>query len=388
MKNPYWTIILLRDTITLGKAPKLTILEGNTMKITDVRVEKYRWPKEKPIANGKHVYTHNDLNLLIVETDEGITGYGCSWAIEFADSMGKAIIGQDPLNNERLWQKTYVPKFIGRRGTSAKTVSAIDIALWDIKAKAANMPLYRLLGGYREIIPCYVAGGYYGPGKGIRELQAEMEEYLSWGVKAVKMKVGAMSLREDAERVKAVREVIGDNTTLMLDANCAYKFFEAIEFSRMVEDYHPYWFEEPVDADDYDGYRKIAAKSNIALAAGENEVTRFGFRDLINTQAISILNPDAASLGGVTEFMKVASYADANGIIMSPHGQQQLHIHLDCAVPNCNFAEFYPPQYDAKVYEAFQNPVVFNADGTVSPSQAPGVGLDINREVLANYRIK
>lgn len=86
--------------------------------------------------------------------------------------------------------------------------------------------------------------------------------------------------------------------------------------------------------------------------------------------------------------MKVASYADANGIIMSPHGQQQLHIHLDCAVPNCNFAEFYPPQYDAKVYEAFQNPVVFNADGTVSPSQAPGVGLDINREVLANYRIK
>lgn len=358
------------------------------MKITDVRVEKYRWPKEKPIANGKHVYTHNDLNLLIVETDEGITGYGCSWAIEFADSMGKAIIGQDPLNNERLWQKTYVPKFIGRRGTSAKTVSAIDIALWDIKAKAANMPLYRLLGGYRESIPCYVAGGYYGPGKGIRELQAEMEEYLSWGVKAVKMKVGAMSLREDAERVKAVREVIGDDTTLMLDANCAYRFFEAIEFSRMVEDYHPYWFEEPVDADDYDGYRKIAAKSNIALAAGENEVTRFGFRDLINTQAISILNPDAASLGGVTEFMKVASYADANGIIMSPHGQQQLHIHLDCAVPNCNFAEFYPPQYDAKVYEAFQNPVVFNADGTVSPSQAPGVGLDINREVLANYRIK
>lgn len=358
------------------------------MKITDVRVEKYRWPKEKPIANGKHVYTHNDLNLLIVETDEGITGYGCSWAIEFADSMGKAIIGQDPLNNERLWQKTYVPKFIGRRGTSAKTVSAIDIALWDIKAKAANMPLYRLLGGYRENIPCYVAGGYYAPGKGIRELQAEMEEYLSWGVKAVKMKVGAMSLREDADRVKAVREVIGDNTTLMLDANCAYKFFEAIEFSRMVEDYHPYWFEEPVDADDYDGYRKIAAKSNVALAAGENEVTRFGFRDLINTQAISILNPDAASLGGVTEFMKVASYADANGIIMSPHGQQQLHIHLDCAVPNCNFAEFYPPQYDAKVYEAFQNPVVFNADGTVSPSQAPGVGLDINREVLASYRIK
>ena len=301
--------------------------------------------------------------------------------------MGKAILGQDPLNNERLWQMTYVPKFIGRRGTSCKTVSAIDIALWDIKAKAAGMPLYRLLGGTREKVPCYVAGGYYAQGKGIRELQAEMEQYLSWGVHAVKMKVGGVSMEEDRARVKAVREVIGPETTLMLDANCAYKFFEAIRFSHMVEEFDPYWFEEPVDADDYDGYRKVAAKSNIPIACGENEVTRFGFRDLISTGAVSILNPDAASLGGVTEFMKVASYADANGIILSPHGQQQLHIHLDCAVPNVNFAEFYPPQYDAKVYEAFQNPVVFNSDGTVSPSQAPGAGLDINRDVLAPYRI-
>lgn len=357
------------------------------MKITKVYTEKYRWPKEKPIANGKHVYTHNDLNLLVIETDAGLTGYGCSWAIEFAESMGKAILGQDPLNNERLWQMTYVPKFIGRRGTSCKTVSAIDIALWDIKAKAAGMPLYRLLGGAREKVPCYVAGGYYAQGKGIRELQAEMEQYLSWGVHAVKMKVGGVSMEEDRARVKAVREVIGPETTLMLDANCAYKFFEAIRFSHMVEEFNPYWFEEPVDADDYDGYRKVAAKSNIPIACGENEVTRFGFRDLMSTGAVSILNPDAASLGGVTEFMKVASYADANGIILSPHGQQQLHIHLDCAVPNVNFAEFYPPQYDAKVYEAFQNPVVFNPDGTVSPSQAPGAGLDINRDVLEPYRI-
>lgn len=358
------------------------------MKITDVHVEHYRWPKAKPIANGKHTYTHNELNLLVIDTDEGITGYGCSWAIEFAGTMGKAILGEDPLNHERLWAKIYVPKFIGRRGTSAKTVSAIDMALWDIKAKAAGMPLYRLLGGYRERVPAYVAGGYYAKDKGIKELQEEMLEYKSWGIQAVKMKVGGASMKEDAQRVRAVRQVIGEDTKLMLDANCAYRFFEAVEFSRMVEEYHPYWFEEPVDADDYDGYKKVAAKSAIPIAAGENEVTRFGFRDLIHTQAISILNPDAASLGGVTEFMKVASYADANGIVMSPHGQQQIHVHLDCGVPNVNFAEFYPPQYDAKVYEAFDNPVIFNEDGTVSPSQAPGVGLDINRQVLAPYRVR
>ena len=243
------------------------------MKITDVRVEHYRWPKAKPIANGKHTYTHNDLNLLVIDTDEGITGYGCSWAIEFAESMGKAIIGMDPLCNEQIFAKTYVPKFIGRRGTSAKTVSAIDMAVWDIKAKAANLPLYKLLGGARDRVDCYVAGGYYAPGKGIKELQQEMDEYLSWGIHAVKMKVGGISMREDAARVKAVREVIGDDTVLMMDANCAYRFYEAIEFGKMVEEYRPYWFEEPVDADDYDGYSKVAAKCNIPIAGGENEVS-------------------------------------------------------------------------------------------------------------------
>lgn len=108
------------------------------MKITNVYTEKYKWPKEKPIANGTHVFTHNELNLLVIETDEGITGYGTSWEINFAERMGQAILGEDPLNNEKLWKKTYVPKFMGRKGNSLWSVSAIDIALWDIKAKVAG----------------------------------------------------------------------------------------------------------------------------------------------------------------------------------------------------------------------------------------------------------
>lgn len=357
------------------------------MKITKVYTEKYKWPKAKPIANGTHIFTDNELNLLVIETDEGITGYGSSWEINFAERMGKAIIGEDPLDNERLWRKTYVPKFMGRKGNSLWSVSAIDIALWDIKAKAAGMPLYKLIGGSREKIPYYIAGGYYAKDKGIKELQEEMEEYLSWGAKAVKMKVGLLSMKEDAARVKAVREVIGDDIKLMLDANCSYKAYEAIEFAKMVEQYNLYWFEEPVDQEDYAGYKKISEKCNIPIAAGENEMTRFGFRDLLSYNAVDILNPDATCMGGVTEFLKVAAMADAHNIALSPHGQQQLHIHLDCAVPNAFIAEFYPPQYDAKIYEAYQSPVLFNSDGTVSPSQAPGVGLDINRDVLKDFRV-
>lgn len=357
------------------------------MKITKVYCEHYRWPKEKPIANGKHVYTHNELNRVCVETDEGITGYGSSWAVHNIEEIAATIIGEDPMNNERIWAKLYVPKFLGRRGNTLWTISAIDIAIWDIKSKVTNLPLYKMLGGYRESIPYYIAGGYYGEGKGIRELQEEMEQYVRWGARAVKMKIGAMTLAEDAARVKAVREVIGDQVKLMMDANCAYRAYEAIEFSKMVEQYHPYWFEEPVDADDYDGYQKVATKSTIPVAAGENEMTRYGFRDLIRTQSVDILNPDATCTGGVTEFVKIAGMASANGIALSPHGQQQVHIHLDCAVPGTILAEFYPPQYDAKIYEAFKSPVQMNSDGTVSPSQAPGTGLDINLEVLKNFRV-
>lgn len=360
------------------------------MKITDVHAEMYRWPKEKPIANGKYVYTENSLNLIVIETDEGITGYGCSWELDdkFVKSMGAKLIGEDPLNNERLWDKIYVPKFIGRKGDSLKNVSAIDIALWDIKAKVAGLPLAKLLGGYRDKVPYYIAGGYYAEGKGLLELQQEMEEYVSWGAKAVKMKVGALSLEEDAARVKAVREAIGPDVKLMVDANSSYRFFEAIEFSKMIEEYHPYWLEEPVMQDDYAGYHKIAQQGLVPLAAGENEMTRFGFRDLINSQSISILNPDATCLGGVTEFVKVAGMADANGLVMSPHGQQQVHVHLDCALPNITMAEFYPPQYDAKIYEAFKHPITLNDDGTISPNDASGCSLEINHEVLDPYRVK
>ena len=358
------------------------------MKITKIYTEKYKWPKEKPIQNGKVTFTHNSLNLVCVETDEGITGYGTSYELNFVERLGQLLIGENPLHHEKLWKRMYVPKFLGRKGNSLWSISALDIALWDIRSKAFGVPLYALLGGSRESVPYYIAGGYYAPGKGILELQKEMEEYLSWGAKAVKMKVGVLSLKEDAARVKAVREVIGEDVRLMMDANCAYRAYEAIEFSKMVEEYHPYWFEEPVDADDYAGYKKVSEKTIIPLAAGENEATRFGFRDLFAMGAVDILNPDAACCGGITEYMKIASMADAHGLVMSPHGQQQVHVHLDCALPNVIMAEFYPPQYDAKIYEAFKNPVLPGADGTVRPNPTPGVGLDINREVLKDFQVE
>ena len=211
------------------------------MKITDITTESFRWPRAKPIANGKHTYTHSGLSLVHIHTDDGITGVGMG-----STDIGrfkKELIGEDPINVERLWHKMWVPKISGRRGLTTRAISSLDIALWDLRAKVAGMPLYKMLGGYRDRVPTYIAGGYYEDGKGLKELAQEVTEHVEWGAKAVKMKVGALSLKEDAERVKTVRQAIGPDIKLMVDANCAYRYYEAIQFAKRIEEYDPFWFE-------------------------------------------------------------------------------------------------------------------------------------------------
>lgn len=359
------------------------------MKITAVYPQRFRWEKEKPITNGRHTFTHNELNLAVIETDEGITGYGTSYDVSLTALFQKKLIGQDPFNVEYLWEELWDTKFMGRRGLTTRCISALDMALWDIRSKAFHVPLYQLLGGYRREVPCYIAGGYYGEGKTLLDLQKEMELYISWGVNNVKMKVGAQSLKEDMERVQAVRAVIGEEVRLMLDANCAYRAYEALEFSRMTEEFHPYWFEEPVMSDDYEGMKEFSHKSRIPLATGENEYTIYGFRDLIDKVHPAILNPDACSMGGITQFVKTAAYAQAHNIALSPHGQQQIHAILDCAVPGVILAEFYPKQYDVNVHKAFKNPILFDEKtGCISAPETVGTGLDADYEFLNRYRVK
>ena len=361
------------------------------MKIVDITTETYRWPRHKPISNGKHTYTHVTLGLVKIETDAEITGIG----LGDVGTIGRAVverlkpelIGEDPLNVERLWHKMWVPKLIGRRGLTTRAISAIDIGLWDLRAKVAGMPLYKLLGGYRDRVPTYIAGGYYEEGKGLKELAEEMIENVEMGAKAIKMKVGAVSTREDAERVKTVREAIGPDVKLMVDANCAYRYYEAIQLAKRIEEYDPFWFEEPVAPDDYEGHRKLAAVTTIPIATGENEYTRYGFRDLIAQQAVAILNADAVILGGVTEFMKVAALAQAYDLDIAPHGPQEIHIHLVAAISNGLILEFYRDTVNPMWGKVYHHTLRLNDDGTVSPPNVPGIGIEPNYEMLAPYRV-
>lgn len=361
------------------------------MKITAITTQEYRWPRPKPITNGLHTYTHVDFALVKIETDAGVTGIGLGnggpiWRA-CIERLGAMLIGEDPIDVERLWHTMWNPKITGRRGLVTRAISSIDIGLWDIRAKLANMPLYKLLGGFRDRVPTYVAGGYYEEGKGLRELAREMEDNLRMGARAVKIKVGGVSIAEDIERIRTVRETIGPDVKLLIDANCAYRWYQAVQLARRVEQYDIFWFEEPVQPDDYEGHRKLAEATIIPIATGENEYTRYGFRDLIAHNACAIFNADAKILGGVTEFMKVAALVQSVDLDIAPHGSQDIHVHLVAAISNGLILEFYGQHFDPMWGRIYQDTLHLNDDGTVSPPSVPGIGVEPNYDALAEFRV-
>jgi len=372
-------------------------METHPMKITDVTVQRYAWPRPKPIRNGKYTYRDVSLNLVHIHTDEGVTGVG--WGGGTASGQGSdlttvlvdhfrpVLVGEDPFNYRRIWANLWLPKLVGRRGLSTRVISGIDIALWDLMGKAVGKSVHQLLGGYRESIPTYIAGGYYEEGKGMAELAQEMEENLLLGARAIKMKIGGAPINQDVERVRVVRQTIGPDIKLLVDANNAYTAHEAIEVARKMEKYEPFWFEEPVAPDDYRGHARVARSTTIPIASGENEYTRYGFRDLIQAEGAAILNADAQILGGITEFMQVVALSAAEDLVIAPHGAQEIHIHLVCAIPNGLLLEFYRETVDPLRMKIFQEPLLLDAQGNVPAPDRPGLGFTPNYELLERYRV-
>lgn len=367
------------------------------MKITDVTVQRYAWPRPQPISNGKYTYVDVSLNLVHIYTDEGVTGVG--WGGGTASGQGSdlttamidyfrpLLVGEDPFNYRRLWDRMWRPKLVGRRGLSTRVISGVDIALWDLMGKAVGKSVHQLLGGYVDRIPTYIAGGYYEDGKGLAELAQEMKENLELGAKAIKMKIGGVPINEDVERVRVVRETIGPDVKLLVDANNAYTAHEAIEIARKMEKYEPFWFEEPVEPDDYRGHARIARATTIPIATGENEYTRYGFRDLIDHDAAAIYNADAQILGGITEFMQVAALIAAQDLQIAPHGAQEVHVHLVCAIPNGVLLEYYRETVDPLRGQIFEESLVLDKEGYVAVPDRPGLGFTPNYELLERHRV-
>jgi D-arabinonate dehydratase len=193
-------------------------------------------------------------------------------------------------------------------------------------------------------------------------------------------------INQDIERVRVCREAVGPDVRLMVDANNAYRHYEAIEFARKAEKYDLFWFEEPVEPDDYIGQAEITRATSVPIAAGENEYTRYGFRDMINVRAVDILQPDALITGGVTEFMKIAALAQANDLDIAPHGSQYVHIHLVSAIPNGLILEYYRDSVDPMHGKIWKHQLEIR-DGYVYAPDRPGVGLEPNWKSLEPYRV-
>ena len=218
------------------------------------------------------------------------------------------------------------------------------------------------------------------------EVAEEMRANVELGARAVKMKIGGATINEDVERVRVAREAVGPDVKLMVDANCAYRHYEAIEIARKMEPYEVFWFEEPVNPDDYEGHRLVSQSTIIPIATGENEYTRYGFRELIEGRCCDILQPDGLIMGGVTEFMKVAAMAQAHDLQLAPHGNQDVHVHLVAAIPNGLIVEYYRGTTDPMWGQMFEETLQVE-DGYVSPPDRPGIGVTLNEEALAPYRI-
>lgn len=373
------------------------------MKITEVRAHPLKVPLKQPSWTAHEIGRDATLILFEVRTDEGLAGFGeveggpQKTICELAAAFGDCIEGMDPLGHIDIWERLFStlsprpgglggwdglppPLPRGQRPQAMAAIGGIDIALWDIKGKAAGMPVYKLLGGTRTSVFTYSTGGYYVEGAPLDAVAEEMAGYVAKGYRAVKVKTGALSLEDEVSRIRAAREAIGPDTLLMLDMNAPYGVEDCIGFAHAVAPYDIFWLEEPLHwhlqpAD----YVRLAAASPIPLAHGEREWTRFTIRDFINSGALKYVQFDSTRHAGFTESLRIAHLAEQQGVLIAPHTAPQIHGHLVSAFGDAAFGaeshgslDRHPIQHNLYIGGAAVR------DGLVHLSDAPGFGVDID----------
>jgi len=339
--------------------------------------------------------------LVKLETDEGLTGTGIATSYTPIEACRKMlaggfealVVGADALAPEPLYQKIFAlswQRAASERGWSREAIvrvsAAVDIAMWDIMGKSAGLPLFRMFGGYRTEVPCYITCAYYRDGKDLVELREEMHELKEQGHRGFKAKVGGLPLGEDIERMQIVREVIGFDNDLMVDVNRAWDLDTAVACARELEALKPRWLEEPVRwFDDRRELRLLAQKTTIPLSSGESELTSAGCRALLEEQAIQILQFDCTMMGGFTEGRKLAALAELNHVKVAPHHDCFIHAHIVAASPaGCIVESFPDPERDPLQAELFEDPPRI-ADGTLILKEAPGLGLEVRADSLEKF---
>jgi D-galactarolactone cycloisomerase len=372
------------------------------MKITKLDIYILRAPDTgRPHWVSHFIVPRANEILVRMHTDEGVEGIGIATSytpIEaaikaFKSGIADFVIGADPLAPERLYQKIFAltsQRIASEKGWAREAIvrisAAVDIACWDIVGKVAGLPLYRLFGGYRSEVPCYVTCAYYRDGKDLVELRDEMQMLKAQGHAGFKGKVGGAPLTEDVERMALVREVIGPDKELMIDVNRGWNLATAIEGARLLEPLRPRWLEEPVLwADDRRELKLLAQQTRIPLSAGESELTSYGCRALLEEQAIQILQFDCTMMGGFTEGRKLAALCELNHVQVAPHHDCFIHAHIVAASPaGCIVESFTDPERDPLQAELFEDPPRI-ANGRLTLNETPGLGLKLSEAALKKF---
>jgi L-alanine-DL-glutamate epimerase-like enolase superfamily enzyme len=327
--------------------------------------------------------------LVHLETDTGLSGLGFAYALQGSgrallataeDDIAPLVIGEDSLDHERLAAKVYWRlQTIGRRGLVAQVYSAFDVALWDLKGKAANLPLCKLLGGARTSAPVYgsdTAWLWMTP----EQIVEASQPYLEQGMMGIKVKVGA-DPEADADRLTQLREMLGDDIWLGVDANERYDFGTALAMGRFFEDeIGADWFEEPILCEDVEGHARLKASLEIPIAAGEMFFGRDEFERYLEKGAIDVLQPDVTRLGGITAWLKIAALAELHHRPVSPHLLPEIGVHLCCGLPAVTSVEYMP-----WLWPLWQQPPQLE-NGRLVPPQLPGLGLAVDPEAVRRYQ--
>jgi L-alanine-DL-glutamate epimerase-like enolase superfamily enzyme len=364
--------------------------------ISAIRARDISIPLQCATSFSSRLVKERHYGLVEIEGSDGFKGIGFCYVGSaggtifseiVASLLAPVLLGQDTYRVEGLWNEMYQEALLhGRSGTVVRAISALDTALWDRNARAVGLPLYKLLGAVNcDSVPAYASGGYYLDGKSPTDLAEEMGGYVDAGFDAVKIKVGKYDLSREEARIAAVRERIGANTVLMLDANNAWSDLPtALRFVRMYEKYNPYFIEEPFSPDDIQNHARLAARTYVPIATGEIEAGRWRFKELLQTGAAAILQTDAAVCGGITEFRRIAATAASYCVALCPHWFHDLHAHLVAATPNAQYVEFFADDQVLNFRRLLDKQLQVKQGRLMLP-QGPGLGFDFDAQAVEEY---
>ena len=325
-----------------------------------------------------------------IDTDDGLTGIGYAYTIGtggravlsmLRDHLVPLLPGKDAASIEGLWMELFASTRSTTTGAiTSLALAAVDTALWDLKCKRADAPLWQVAGGFRPDVPLYdTEGGWLH--LATDELVAGAVASKAAGWPGVKLKVGKANVVEDLERLRAVREAVGDRMDIMVDANQSMTSAEAIRRARAFEEVNLFWLEEPLPADDIAGHERLARSTSIPIAVGESMYSPMQFREYLERGAASIVQVDVARVGGITPWLKVAHLAETFNVAVCPHFLMELHVSLTAAVPNGRYVEHIPQ------LRSITSSEMRIVDGRAIAPSTSGLGIDWDADQIENRRI-